>query len=161
MTAETRLYFAYGSNMYSTRMRQRVPSAEIVDTARLPGYMIVFRKHGRDGSAKCDLEPLEPATAWGVVYQLPVDELPALDAAEGEGYRREPVVVAARDGLLHAFTYRARPDWTTDAPPFDWYLELVLAGAREHGLPAVYLAGLAETETRPDPDLERAGRNRL
>lgn len=160
MTGDTRLYFAYGSNMHSPRLRQRVGPAEFVDTARLPGYMVVFRKHGRDGSAKCDLEPLASATAWGVVYRLAEEQLPALDAAEGEGYRRKAVVVATRNGLLDAFTYQARPGWRTDDRPFDWYLELVLAGAHEHGLPEVYVTALAETRTRPDADAERARRNR-
>lgn len=160
MTRETRLYFAYGSNMYSPRLRGRVPSAEFVDIARLPGCMVVFHKHGRDDSAKCDLEPLESATTWGVVYRLDSDQLYLLDTAEGEGYRRQSLTVATRDDFLEVFTYRAQPDWLTDERPYDWYLELVLAGAREHELPAMYIAGLEETETRPDEDRERAERNR-
>jgi len=160
MTQATQLYFAYGSNMYSPRLQQRVPSAEFVDIARLPGYMSVFHKHGRDDSAKCDLEPLDAATTWGVVYRIDTDDLPRLDEAEGDGYRRQSVVVATRDDLLEAFTYRARPNCLTDARPYDWYVDLVVAGAREHQLPDMYIAGLEQTETLEDPDHERAERNR-
>lgn len=160
MTRDTRLYFAYGSNMHEPRLRERVPSAEFVDIARLPGMMVVFQKHGRDDSAKCDLEPLDSATSWGVVYRIDVDDLPRLDEAEGDGYRRESVVVATRDDFLEAFTYRARKDHLTSARPFDWYVDLLVEGARDHDLPQMYIAGLEQTETQPDPDSERAERNR-
>lgn len=160
MTQATQLYFAYGSNMYSPRLHERVPSAEFVDIARLPGYMVVFHKHGRDDSAKCDLEPLDAATTWGVIYRVDNDDLQRLDEAEGDGYRRQSVVVATRDDFLEAFTYRARPDCLTDARPYEWYVDLVVAGAREHELPDMYIAGLEETETLEDRDRERAKRNR-
>lgn len=160
MTGNTQLYFAYGSNMYSPRLRKRVPSARFVDIAHLPAWMVSFRKRGRDGSAKCDIEPLDAGTVWGVVYRIDCEERELLDRVEGEGYRRESVVVATADGLLDAFTYRAKSDWLTDELPFDWYLELVLAGALEHGIPENYAAGLAQTETRPDEDAERAAGNR-
>lgn len=157
---ETLFYFAYGSNMYSPRLRARVPSAGFVDVARLTGQCLSFRKRGRDGSAKCDLEPLEAETVWGVLWRLDADDLGSLDAAEGEGYRREPVTVATSNRFLDAFTYRARPGWYTEALPFDWYRDLVAAGAREHGLPEPYIAAVADWPAEPDPDPGRAERNR-
>ena len=157
---DTLLYFAYGSNMYSPRLRARVPSASFVDVARLTGHYLSFRKRGRDGSAKCDLEPLDTETVWGVVYRIDAAELGALDAAEGEGYRREPVTVATATRRLDAFTYRARPDWYTGSLPYDWYRDLVAAGAREHGLPELYTAAVAGWPVESDPDPERAARNR-
>jgi len=160
MTTDNALYFAYGSNMYSPRLCERVPSAEFVDVAHVPGYMMVFRKRGRDGSGKCDLEPLENATTWGVVYRLSRDDLSALDEAEGEGYRRTDLLVTTPEGFLETVTYRAKADWIVDDRPYEWYLALVLAGAREHELPPAYVAGLEQTDTRPDPDKERAARNR-
>lgn len=156
----TLLYFAYGSNMYTPRLLERVPSARAVDIARLPGHCLAFRKRGRDGSAKCDLEPFEPETVWGVVYRIDSADLDALDAAEGEGYRREIVTVATADAFLEAFTYRAKPDWLTGAAPFDWYRDLVAAGAREHELPSIYAAAIEDLPAEPDPGTERAERNR-
>lgn len=41
--------------------------------------------------------------------------------------------------------------------PFDWYRDLVVAGAREHGLPPTYVEELALTPAAPDPDATRAG----
>ena len=35
--------------------------------------------------------------------------------------------------------------------PYDWYRNLVLAGALEHGLPDTYINRIAETPAMPDP----------
>ena len=158
--AGTLLYFAYGSNMYEPRMTSRVPSAHYYDIARLPGYCLAFRKQGADGSTKCDLDPFEPETVWGVVYCLDAGERPLLDSAEGEGYEPIEVTVAGAEGFLDVFTYRALPDWRRDGLPYDWYRDLVAAGARQHGLPEVYAAAVAAMDAREDPDTERATTNR-
>jgi cation transport regulator ChaC len=160
--SETLWYFAYGSNMYSPRLKARVPSAGWYDVARLPGYCLAFAKKGGDGSAKCDIDPYEPATVWGVVYCIDADELPALDAAEGEGYERIEVKVSTTsEDFLDAVTYQARPDWRCEGLPYTWYRDLVVAGAREHGLPEPYTAGIREKDTQDDPDPQRAAANRL
>ena len=158
--SDTILYFAYGSNMYGPRMKKRVPSAHFYDVARLPGYYLAFRKLSRDGSAKCDLEPFEPQTVWGVIYCLDADERQYLDQAEGEGYRAVDVTVAAREGFIDVLTYRAKPDWLIDGLPYDWYRDLVVAGAREHDLPEPYTAGIGAMDAATDPDSERAKRKR-
>ena len=151
------LYFAYGSNMYEPRLQSRVPSARYYDVARLPGYCLVFAKRGADGSAKCDLEPFEPETAWGVVYCIDAGERPLLDEAEGEGYQPMEVRVATGEQFLDAFTYRARPAWRSEALlPYAWYRDTVAAGAREHGLPEVYIAAIEAMDSQPDPDEQQA-----
>lgn len=59
---------------------------------------------------------------------------------------------------VQARIYRAlRVDAT--AVPYDWYKTLVIAGAREHGLPDDYLALLQRTPARTDPDAQRARRH--
>lgn len=154
-------YFAYGSNLYERRMRARVPSASVVDAARLPGYELAFRKCGADGSMKCDLDPASPETVWGVVYHIDADELALLDAAEGEGYERIEVTVMPIGGqpMIDAVTYRARREWIDEGRPFDWYRDLVVAGARQHGLPEPYAAAVESLDADPDPDPERAREN--
>lgn len=47
-------YFAYGSNMSRSRLRERAPSAEALGCFALNGYDLGFHKSGKDGSAKCD-----------------------------------------------------------------------------------------------------------
>ena len=46
------LYFAYGSNLSSPRLRARVPSARPEGVARLEGQRLALDKPGRDGTAR-------------------------------------------------------------------------------------------------------------
>jgi len=160
MTEGERLYFAYGSNMHEPRMRARVPSARAVGAGRIPGLRIAFRKRSRDGSTKCDLETAPEETVWGVLYRFAADEQPGLDAAEGEGYAEESVTVATADGLVEAFTYRAREGWIGEGIPYGWYRDLVVAGARAHDLPPPYVAALADLPAADDPDEDRDAEDR-
>jgi hypothetical protein len=112
-----------------------------------------------DGSGKCDViddaGTLRPV--HGVVYRIEGHEKPLLDRAEslGVGYRDAQVVVHMGAQTVSAWVYRAL---RTDATvlPYDWYHALVLAGAREHGLPGDYLQALASVRTCPDTDTGRA-----
>ncbi len=149
--ADTRLYFAYGSNLHGTRMCARVPSAQRLAVARLHGHRLTFGKWGEDGSGKCDVTPADGDVVWGVVYRIDSAEQHRLDAAEGPGYRIETVTLARDDGPIEAFTYIARPAWLTDAPPYDWYRDIVAAGAREQALPADYVARIEAAVAVPDP----------
>ena len=142
------LYFAYGSNMSSERLRDRTPSAISLGRARLPGYALRWHKLGRDGSGKCDIEPSgAPGTAvWGVLYQIDGGEKDHLDTVEGlgVGYDEETVRVQTGTVVREAVTYKARPDRIDPAlRPLAWYKAHVLCGATEHGLPDEYVRGIA------------------
>jgi hypothetical protein len=157
------LYFAYGSNMHAGRLRERVPSCAFRTVATLPGHALRFHKRGRDGSAKCDAYASGRPTdaVHGVVFALAAAERPALDRAEGSGYRAAPVLLHTSSGAtLTAYTYLAVPA-AIDAAllPFRWYLDLVVAGAQAHALPAAYVAWLAATPACADPDTQRAARH--
>ena len=142
-------YFAFGSNMATSRLRQRAPSARPVAVARLPGHVLRWHKLGRDGSGKCDAcaAAARPEDAvWGVLFDIDEADKPGLDAAEGLGigYDERMVHVETEAGRRCALTYQARPDRIDPRlRPRAWYKAYVLAGAREHGLPAAYVARLA------------------
>ncbi len=142
------LYFAYGSNMSTRRMRARIPSAEVVGPASIPDRMLVCNKLGRDGSGKANLVPRPGRTTHGVLYALSEAGFQALDAFE-TGYRRIEVCVATATGkVVRARTYEAVL-LTDDAVPFDWYRAYILEGASEHGLPRAYLRHLERLPCRP------------
>ncbi|MFV0410119.1 MAG: hypothetical protein ACK5LJ_10625 [Paracoccus sp. (in: a-proteobacteria)] len=62
-------------------------------------------------------------------------------------------------GWVEAFAYIAPPAFRDpNLPVFGWYLALVLAGARECGLPADWIARLAGQVAIPDPDQQRPRR---
>lgn len=160
--SSTFLYFAYGSNMLSRRLRARTPSARVVSTAVLPCHELRWHKISRDGSAKCDaVQVSSPDCAvHGVVYEIDGAEKPSLDVAEGigMGYKEKMVKVLTTAGELEAWTYQAT---NTDrlALPYTWYKALVVAGALEHGLPDAYVKALEAIATKPDRDEDRAAQN--
>lgn len=156
-------YFAYGSNLLGARLRARVPSARFESTAALAGYRMVFNKRGADGSAKCNMMPaLESDAVHGVIWRLEAAEKASLDAVEGPAYYCWWHSLRAAGRVYPAFSYVVRPGMTTDdRKPYDWYRAFVIAGAEEHDLPPEYRDALYAVSDCPDPDADRAERNRL
>ncbi|HMN76815.1 MAG TPA: gamma-glutamylcyclotransferase [Burkholderiaceae bacterium] len=160
--AETFRYFAYGSNMLTRRLLERTPSARVVGTATLPEHELRWHKVSKDGSAKCDIvrSSAPQACVHGIVFEIALADKAALDVAEGigMGYKGCDVVVNTARGALSAWTYRAT-NIDPLARPYPWYKAFVVAGAKEHGLPAAYVAALEAVVTREDPKPERAAQN--
>ena len=164
------LYFAYGSNLLRARLQaaERAPEAMCRGLALLRGHQLRFHKLGADGSGKADAfwtgSPRDELP--GRLFEIPREQLEVLDRVEGVGfgYERVSVHVTSPDsrGLsLEAQTYRALSRAIDpDAVPFDWYLELVRAGAAEIGLPAAHQAALGARTFVVDPDDARRARER-
>jgi gamma-glutamylcyclotransferase len=147
------VYFAYGSNMLTARLRSRVPSATPIGIGQLTGHVLAWDKRSRlDGSGKCDAEVTgrEDDVIWGVLFEVAHDE-PALDEAEGlgTGCVEKLVRIRTQAGMVDAVTYCAT-DKDRSLRPYHWYKALVIAGAREHGLPANYRRDLERVETVSD-----------
>lgn len=143
------LYFAYGSNLTRTRMRDRVPSAHPRGVACLADHRLTLDKRGRDGSGKANLQPTPGAWVFGALYRLSAIHWGALDACE-PGYRRVPVEVHVPGGTLEAWTYTSR-DLTPHAIAYEWYKRLMVEGALEHGLPSAWQHRLRALPARSDP----------
>ena len=124
-------YFAFGSNMWPPRMRDRCPSARIVGTAELPGWRAVYDKPSVDGSAKLNIRAHATSTVQGVVYEIDGRERELLDAAE-PGYTPIDTPV----GLAYAYDGEA-----ATVLPADWYVAIIEAGAQAHGLTAPEASG--------------------
>lgn len=158
------VYFAYGSNMATRRLRHRVPSARPIGAGRLPGHRLAWHKRSADGSGKCDILPTRPEdVVYGVVFTLDAAHKPPLDRAEGLGRGYEIKDVRIRlltgDETVEAFTYYAtRIDDT--CLPYDWYRDHVLIGAREHRLPAHYIRLIENVPVFEDADKHREAAER-
>lgn len=155
----TLLYLAYGSNLHPLRLRSRIPLARTLGLVALTSWCLRFHKRGRDGSAKCNLvETTEAAEgAYGAVYEILLADKHRLDALEGvgQGYSEQRLTLP---GLGEVFFYRAQPDAIdTRLLPYDWYRDLVIAGAIHYAAPAHYLDLLQQVAYRVDLDLSRAG----
>lgn len=157
---DTFVYFAYGSNMLTRRLRasDRAPSAKSIGVGFVEGRKLTFDKLGRDGSGKCDMESSDTGgdRVYGVLFRLARHDRAALDRVEGlgAGYADRRIRVVTGAGACDALSYVA----TMKAPglrPFHWYKALVVAGAMEHGLPDRYVDWLKTFRSREDADDNR------
>jgi gamma-glutamylcyclotransferase len=140
-------YFAYGSNLCIEQMIERTgpfPPAEAPRLARLPDYRLAFNVRGEDGQAFANL--MSPGDGvLGVVYSCAPEALIKMDVFE-KGYQRGSVRVVLENGdNLEAVTYFAEPvHVATGLRPRAEYLQRILRGARQHGLPEAYIREMEE-----------------
>lgn len=130
-------YFAYGSNMRSSRLIERVGSVSLYGVAILSDFRHRFNKHGSDGTAKGNIEASVGAVVHGVVYQLTHRQFEILDRYEG-GYEPIELAVESNGETVECASYGAvlRRD---GLKPTERYLLHYVEGAFEHGLPSSYI----------------------
>jgi hypothetical protein len=159
-------YFAYGSNMCTGRLRRRVPSATAFRVANLSKHVFRFHKRSTDGSGKSNALSTDNAEDFvrGVLFEIDLQQKPELDDAEGvgQGYVEVPVTVTDEAGEEYqAFMYIAEENSIDDAlRPYSWYQRFVVEGARQHNLPADYIAQIETMPATDDPNTTRDARNR-
>ena len=155
-------YFAYGSNMSSRRIANRIPSALLLGCGRLNGHQLRFHKVSKDGSAKCNVLDTDHPDHFvlGVIYKISPEHKQQLDLLEGlgQGYETKTVDIKMETGLTQSgFVYFAsRIDCSLK--PYDWYKQHVLIGANEHDFPESYISKIESVEAMPDKDEPRASR---
>lgn len=161
------LYFAYGSNMCTGRLRERVPSAMAVRIAKLLNHSLRFHKRSdKDASGKADAYftgELENEI-WGVIFEFDPAEKPNLDRQEGlgHGYVERQITVIDVDGSPHPVFMYAAEELHIDPVlrPYSWYKRFVVEGARQHCLPPEYITVLEAGEVIEDSDKGRDATNR-
>lgn len=146
--------------MSTSRLRERVPSAESLGCFVLGEHDLRFHKSSKDGSGKCDafLTSNTVNIIYGVLFKIDPKEKSALDKAEGVGYgyNEKEIVVTASDGsLVTAITYVATKI-DNSLRPYSWYVNHVLVGAKEASLPPDYIEEkIVSIESIEDSDKER------
>ena len=160
----TLCYFAYGSNMLTKRLRKRCPGAVPIEHAYAADWTIEFSKPSTDCSGKATLIRKTGSRIPGMLFKIPEAEVCCLDKYEGvgKGYERcntFSVRLAEGNKSVQVATYiatRTKPDRI----PYDWYLALVIAGAREHIPDEDHHAMLHQVVYKPDPCRDRQERRR-
>ncbi|MGQ0430208.1 MAG: gamma-glutamylcyclotransferase family protein [Gammaproteobacteria bacterium] len=151
--------FAYGSNMLTGQMTRRASSARSIAPAFLERFALRWHKRSKDGSGKCSIEETgrREDFVWGVLYELNSADKIELDRFEGlgSGYGERRVAVSSQEKNLSVLAYYAT-SVDPNVRPYRWYRELVVAGAREHGLPEEYIRSLEAISAIEDPDEKRA-----
>jgi cation transport regulator ChaC len=144
-TSPSLLYFAYGSNLVTTRLAGRTGGCSSRGRATLAGHRLRFHKRSRDGSGKADAFRTGEVSdrVIGVLFEIPAAAKPALDRAEGlnKGYAQKTVkVVLEGVGEVEAFTFMAETSAIDERrQPTREYRDMVVAGATEHSLPEAYI----------------------
>jgi gamma-glutamylcyclotransferase (GGCT)/AIG2-like uncharacterized protein YtfP len=124
-------YFAYGSNMNSARMLERVGKFSIIGRGVLSDFKLVFNKkaHGKVGEAYANVMPSPGESVEGIVYQF--DEIQKLDKHEGypNHYDRKLMKISIGGESTEAWVYFAREDRIAEGLlPSKEYLEHLLQG---------------------------------
>jgi hypothetical protein len=161
-------YFAYGANMATDVIEGRRGLQVLESRAgRAIGWRVGFVERGlplvepafaglvSDEMIATRSDALDRTTteAWGVLHRVSESDLRRLDRFEGPGYLRRAVAVRDRGGHeVEAQAYTS-PRPVAGRAPSRRYRDLLLHGAREHGLPESHLGWLSEHPTRYVPGL--------
>ena len=136
-------YFAYASNMAPDVITGLCPRHRYLGVALLADHRLAFtRRSMKTQTGVADVVRAPGATVWGVLYRIDDDELAAIDRKEGHDWAYERVTLPVRlaDGTERvAVTYTVRYKEPAEVPPSRQYLDLVIAAARERGLPGGYI----------------------
>jgi gamma-glutamylcyclotransferase (GGCT)/AIG2-like uncharacterized protein YtfP len=140
-------YFAYGSNMNLEQMALRCPGARMVGLVRKPGWRYLINQRGYVTALE---DP--DAETLGCLWELTEEHWAALDRYEGVAggfYRRVDCEVLSIDSEepVQSIAYRAANE--IPGTPTATYADVVIAGARQIGLPEDYLDFLESWRNGP------------
>lgn len=154
------IYFAYGPDLDPARITERSPSYRSLGVARLADHWITFSRYSpSDRSGVISLEESRGSIVWGVLYDIPDEDVPILDYHFGFDPDRRADMndhIAGEVSVLQvghsqpvvAMTYIAVAD-NRQSLPSAAYMALIVDGARYHGLPRAYIAALQAIRTDP------------
>lgn len=134
MATGRELYFAYDAHLRTDVMVARCPAAADPRPAVLADHDWLISRRG-----VATIEPFPGSEVHGAVWSVTGRDLAALDAAAGghETARRRRHTLATANGPVTAWTH-ADHHPNPGAPQLD-YLEQVVTGAAERGLPARWI----------------------
>ena len=144
----TFLYAAYGSNLHPDRLRaaDRCPSAKLIGTCVITGWLLAFHKRSTDGSVKCDAKRTgqQSDELRLAVFIIPKSQENDLDRAEGlnNGYNKDQIQVPMGGKNLIAKIYVADKKSIVTDTPYEWYKQMVLLGAKYHNFPTSYTGSI-------------------
>ncbi|XP_071539038.1 gamma-glutamylcyclotransferase-like [Panulirus ornatus] len=145
------LYFAYGSNLLKERIHINNPSARMVTVGKLRDYRLDFNYFSRrwQGAAATIVE--DPGNyLYGVLWEIDNEDMDNLDRQEGVQhgiYKVLEVDVETPSGEnVKARSYQIICPMEEDRRPSSVYMDVIIGGARENGLPEDYIRFLESIE---------------
>jgi len=134
MNNDAIIYFAYGANLVVEAMHLRCPGCQPLTRAALPNHRLVFR-----GAADIEFSPGD--AVQGALYRITPEGLAALDRFESYPilYDRKTIQVASPEGMTSEAVVYQMVRQIIYAPPFEGYLNTILSGCRDWGIPEEYI----------------------
>jgi gamma-glutamylcyclotransferase (GGCT)/AIG2-like uncharacterized protein YtfP len=140
------LHFGYGSNMSEAYMKRYTPGLKYVMNAQLPNFEIQFRKYSENMQGGISsIIPQPGGMIYGVLYYIPKREMEELDILEDVPlgiYNRETFQVLGEDGKWYAADLYRVADPKGPFEPASQYLDLMIAGGKEHNINPEWIAKL-------------------
>lgn len=138
--------------MLTERLTARCKSAKFIGVGSVQGYQIHFTKKSKDNSGKATLVQTNNNfdIVYGVLFNVDDSEKEKLDTHEGTndgGYiPKENFLVTQNDKVINTKTYIAPQDrCRNDLIVYDWYLGLVVSGARQHKIDENYISKIIKS----------------
>lgn len=141
-------YFAYGSNMQHRQMlEERCPGSKFVGHAILDGHWMVYDGFSVEwGGAVANVVSSRQDEVWGGLFEITEEQLAQLDVHEGYPkyyHRRLAEILRPRTKeKVQAWVYYRSPQ--VSGVPSKRYVEAVVHGARECGLPEDYISSVID-----------------
>lgn len=139
------LHFCYGSNMSFDRIKRNCPTAEKVGWGYIKNYEMVFGHYfskNWNGHVATIISK-NNSKVYGGVWKIKLDELPALDLQEGVDkniYNTIFVPVFCNKGsLTYCYSYQLVTNCGEKKLPSKSYLNTIIKGASEMGVPRHYI----------------------
>ncbi|EAR22339.1 gamma-glutamylcyclotransferase [Nitrococcus mobilis] len=140
---EEQWLIAYGSNLSTQRLKQRVGQISDTKTGFIEGYELSFNKAGANGNTYANTRYIGTHVACpAVAYKLALEQAEMLDRFEGvpTHYMRVAIPFATVSGVEIVQSYITHPNkLVPERRPKDEYLGHIQKGYREHALDATYL----------------------
>lgn len=148
-------HFAYGLNMNKALIAERCTSARAVTIAKLKGYRLSFSDYSKvwDGGME-GLVRESGHDLWGVIYELSSMDRNRLDVwqdvrQDGIGsYFHYPARIVAEDSISRIVLFYKKNSPGDLTCPSTEFLNLIIKGAEENGLPESYIDELRAIESK-------------
>ena len=130
-------YFAYGSNLNHRQLLERCPDNQLMFTATLQNYKLIFAGWSRQWrGGQASIKPFRGDKVLGAIYEISERDLRRLDKYEGypDTYDRLKITVYRDTGEpVEAITY-IKLSQSEETKPSPEYLATIKQGYRDWGL---------------------------
>ena len=142
------LYAAYGSNLNLEQMAYRCPNAEVVTTAVIPNYRLMFK--GSLTGAYLTIEPAVGCEAPVAIWRVQERDILSLDRYEGYPtfYYKKSFILPCDDGKRHRiFAYIMHEERKLGIPS-QMYVDGCVEGYKSFGFNPSYIRDAIQYSAR-------------